>query len=363
MGLGIGTKISFAVFALPFLSLFSKSNHSFKTRLSTTWALRKITTLILVFLSAISIFILTNPFIFTSWKNIHSTLSFETKVATGQLLVFYTRQFTDTIPGWFQTIHVFPSITSWVFIPLFIIGAITAIVKSVRPKTPTIQVLSLGLLSSLLSFLPVWAKWTRYVVQILPVLILVAGIGANQLWVKNKLGKSLAIISLAFFLPPFFSILSVYLQPDSRIQAAQWAKNNIPSNAIIFTEAMDLGILPFNPNHAERITLFNFYELDDDQTGQKYNKLTTLLAESNYFISTSRRVYQNSLDHPNQFPLSANFYRSLFDGSLGFIQIAQFDTNKFCIPHFVSCTPKVSSYEETFDVFDHPTIRIFKKTP
>ena len=114
--------------------------------------------------------------------------------------------------------------------------------------------------------------------------------------------------------------------------------------------------------------MFNFYELDEDKTGQKQIALNTLINENEYFISVSNRVYGNSLRSPDKFPASADFYRRLFDGSLGYQKI--YESPSFVIPAKAGIylnrfrvkrgmTVGLSS-EETFQVFDHPTVLIYK---
>ncbi len=348
LGLGIGTKISFMVFILPFISLLRPGLAV--SRAGPFQIIKALLTFALSLLVAALIFLLTNPFILTKWSEAKSTLEYETKVAAGKLPVFYTRQFIDTIPGWFQAVHVFPYITGWLFLPMVIVGAYVVCFQESRLAA---GLLATSLIAALLSFLPFWAKWTRYVVQILPVLILVAGVGAAWIWEKGKGGKIIVVLALASFLPQFFYTLQVYAKEDTRIQAAKWAEANIPKNAKIFTEAMDLGILPFNPSFGKNIKLFNFYELDEVGAAEKQAKLASLLDESDYFILLSRRVYKNSFDHPGKFPRSAKFYQSLFDGSLGYNLVYQSPLT----PYFLFLTPA----EETFEVFDNPKVVIFKK--
>ena len=354
LGLGIGTKVSFILFSLPFFS------HKRPGLFKKAWPL-------LMPIVVVLIFFLTNPFILAKFQDVKSTLQYETNVAMGKMPVFYTRQFIGTVPGWFQLIQVFPFITGWLFVPFILLGLFVTCVKD-GPSHGRRTVLLMTVFSSLFSFLPMWAKWTRYVVQVLPILILISAIGADWLWEKGKTGKAVVILLIISFLPQFFSVMKVYGSPDNRLTAADWAAVNIPKTAKIFTEGMDLGIIPFNPIHGETITLFNFYELDEDKTGQKQIALNTLINENEYFISVSNRVYGNSLRSPDKFPASADFYRRLFDGSLGYQKI--YESPSFVIPAKAGIylnrfrvkrgmTVGLSS-EETFQVFDHPTVLIYK---
>jgi len=348
LGLGIGTKISFAVFALPVFAILLRPGLFKKAGPFVAVAT--------VFL-AIFIFILTNPFILSKFQDVRSTLKYETNVALGNLPVFYTRQFTGTVPGLFQTVHIFPFIASWLFVPIFLIGAFVICFKEF-PCRKIRRLLIISIFAALLSFIPFWAKWTRYVVQVFPALILVAGIGLSWLWEKGKIGKAVVVLTIISFLPQFFSIIKVYVGVDNRLATAEWAAVNLPRQAKIFTEGMDLGIIPFNPVHGENITLLNFYELDEDKTGQRQILLNTLINENEYFISVSNRVYGNSLRLQNRFSASAEFYRQLFDGSLKYKKIYEAIAFSFFF------LPPSSPYspEETFQVFDHPTVMIFERT-
>src|SRR3989338_6011586 len=361
LGLGVGTKVSFVVFTLPFFGralIFSSRKsagapepRSRALAMHARRACEQASVLLGLFVVAALIFLLTNPFILTKWNEVESTLEYETKVATGSLPVFYTRQFLETVPGWFQAIYVFPQVTGWLFLPMFFVGVFVVCFQESPGSAGRLLVASM--LAALLLFLPFWAKWTRYAVQVLPILILIAGIGTAWIWEKGKLGKVLAVMVIVSFLPQFFSVMNVYSNEDTRIAAAKWAEANISKDAKIFTEAMDLGILPFNPAHGQNIKLFNFYELDEVDADEKQAKLDSLLDESDYFIILSRRVYKNSLDYSDKFPRSAKFYRSLFDGSFGYNLVYQSSLT----PYSLLFTPA----EETFEVFDNPQVIIFQK--
>ncbi len=393
LGLGMGTKVSFAVFALPILVIILRSDLWFP-KVRPFQIVRELAKIAIFLTITILVFLLTNPFILTKWSDVRLTFEYEAKVATGNLPVFYIRQFIGTFPGWFQAVHVFPYVTGWLFLPMFLIGAFVVCFQYFKdtPCGTARSILIGSIIAAVLSFLPFWAKWTRYVIQVLPILILTAGVGAGWIWEKGKLGKALVILTIASFLPQFFSTLQVYGKEDTRVRAAKWAEVNIPERAKIFTEALDLGILPFNPSFGKNIKLFNFYELDEIQADEKQAKLDSLLNESDYFIILSRRVYKNSLDHPDRFPRAARFYRSLFDESLGYKKI--YESSPVVIPalsrnlYRFQVPPSLAvrlqelfvrgsrgafrragkpgmtvgfSSEETFEVFDHPAVMIFEK--
>ena len=65
---------------------------------------------------------------------------------------------------------------------------------------------------------------------------------------------------------------------------------------------------------------------------------------------------------PKIFPKTANFYNALFAGKLGFEQIQEFHSYPTLqIANWKAEFPDETA-EETWSVFDHPVIRVFKKT-
>ena len=64
---------------------------------------------------------------------------------------------------------------------------------------------------------------------------------------------------------------------------------------------------------------------------------------------------------PTQFPITSNFYNLLFSGKLGFKEVAEF--NSFPTLKIGNLKLEINDErgEETWSVFDHPVIRIFKK--
>ena len=89
----------------------------------------------------------------------------------------------------------------------------------------------------------------------------------------------------------------------------------------------------------------NFQVINYDFYNSYPENLSNHLLTSNYIIVPSRRVFKN---------YDLKYHQHLFDGSLGYKEI-----NKISPQYdFLLNSEKA---EETWSVFDHPTIRVYEK--
>ncbi|KKR67230.1 MAG: hypothetical protein UU09_C0035G0004 [Microgenomates group bacterium GW2011_GWA2_40_6] len=129
--------------------------------------------------------------------------------------------------------------------------------------------------------------------------------------------------------------------------AAADISRRLPLNSSLLSESGNVYPLPLSANL--KITDFNFYDLDNNQSNQ--NRLNNLISVSDYILIPSRRVFKNQTT--SLFPDSASYYQKLFNGALGFQLIKTYQ------PLGLFLNPE--SAEETYSVFDQPTLRLFKK--
>lgn len=102
-----------------------------------------------------------------------------------------------------------------------------------------------------------------------------------------------------------------------------------------------------------------------------------VIAQTDYIIMPSQRAIWSICRIPRTYPMTMDYYRALFNGSLGFDQVAMFTAPMKLGPLQVSDvggtfawneTPKLPLFnhsslaaEEAFSVYDHPPVWIFKK--
>ncbi len=305
-----------------------------------------------------------SPYYLIKFKDFWGTFRYESDVARGIAPVFYTRQFINTKPFIFQFTKIFPWVLGLPMFSLLIISLFSVILRSkFRPKNPLKNIKSLDSNFYLLAscFLPwfifnslLFAKWTRFITPILPFLVLfiVYSLKKSQLLITYYL----LLITVFLLILPGILFMKIYFQPDIRVRACQWMNRNLPEETVIVYEGGNIIDLPRLDHKKFETINIDFYHLDEDRKVE--NKLDDALAEADYFFSPSRRMFTNHLRLSDQYPKTAEFYRQLFSGQAGFSLIKQFQpfgpVGRFLLGSDLNS-------EETWTVFDHPTLRLWKK--
>ena len=109
----------------------------------------------------------------------------------------------------------------------------------------------------------------------------------------------------------------------------------------------------------------------------KRTSLLNTLATADYLILPSQRSIWSTCRIPRTYPMTMEYYRALFDGRLGFEQMASFSAPIKLGPLWISDvggtlawnnTPGLPLFnhsllaaEEAFSIYDHPPVWIFKK--
>jgi 4-amino-4-deoxy-L-arabinose transferase-like glycosyltransferase len=328
-GIGLAAKISSLIFLGPILLAsfisFIKSHHR----------LTYIPKLFLLLIFTLISGIIFSPYNILAKSDFLSSLNYETNVATGLLKVFYTAQFQKTIPYLFQFTHIFPYVSG---IPIFILAILGffIFIKNWKLEIGNWKYWSLILIPALVYFLyfgQLYVKWTRFVSPVFFIFPLFTAYFLSK--IKNTFIRYFLLIICCL---PGLYFLNLYFHPDIRLTASSWMSSHLPANSKIFSEAGNVINLPLSgPSY--QIINYDFYGNYDPKT------LISALVNADYILVPSRRVFKN---------YNFSYYRHLFDGSLGFVEIKQFNpqTDLFLNPE---------NAEETWSVFDRPTIRIYQK--
>lgn len=349
-GFALGAKTTSLLFlVIPLLSIWL-SSHTIRHRISLTF--------IFLFFSG-AYFLLTSPYTIFDYPHFLESMQYETGVALGRFSVPYTLQFFQTVPYLYQIQTML-----WQAGPIAILGLAGMAILAVSRKRTSFLFLIFPTLYFLWSG-SWYAKFARYTVPFLPFATLAAAwllIFLFQKFSKKKfrlyicifvyllIGASHALWGLSNW--------TIYLRPQTRIEASQWVFDHVPVGSNLLTEHWNDG-LPVdigygkNPRDYPR-ELLAVYDTDTDE---KMRTLAGQLARADYIILSTRRMWATLPHLTEKYPATSRFYTLLLSGQLGYTEVATFTR----YPSLFGITINDDSAEESIQVFDHPTVRIFQK--
>ena len=209
-----------------------------------------------------------------------------------------------------------------------------------------------------------FAKPMRYFYPIYPFLVILAAKFFYQAinLLKRKFKNKMAIwlygyIAVLLIWP--LSFMAIYGRSHSRVMASEWIYQNIPPGSVISCEYWDdclpLAVKGQSSRLYQRET-FHLYDLD---TPQKWQKINQQLRRVDYLILSSNRLWGSISKVPEKYPMTAKFYQDLLAGKLNFQKVAEI-TSYPTIPILKIQIPDAFA-EESFTVYDHPQVMVFKK--
>lgn len=321
-------------------------------------------------------FFAVSPYSLLELESFLASMSYEGGVVHGTIKVPYTLQFFDST----AFISWIPSLNWLLTVPVAVIGMTGLLVwlagglmalwrRNLCQTTPSelsaesnnsdkaLPLLVFAMLYAL--YIGSWhAKFIRYLIPLLPVLIL------SSAWACGKIRKRFALLGSVVTVIVIVcsglwavSFFSIYLRPSTRIAASEWMLKNFNPESRLLLEHYDYPLpIVFPGNAPDKFVrrIFPFFAKD---TPEKMQELAAALAEADYLILASRRLYANISRDTHQYPFTSRYYHDLFSGRLGFSEVAVFSSP----PALGNWTFDDNRAEETFQVFDHPEVRIFRK--
>ena len=228
-----------------------------------------------------------------------------------------------------------------------------------------------------------FVKTMRYFLQIYPFLALLAGYFLVALWDKVRKANfrppsivlrplsqiavglvTLVVIGYTLFWATAF--MTIYTRPVSRVTASRWIFANVPRGSVIGNEHWD-DPLPLRVDNLDPFGgmyrgltssqdgVMHWY---DEDTPEKRDQAIQWLDEADYLVLSSNRLYLSIPRLPLRYPLTTKYYQWLFDGTLGFQNVATITSR----PQLFGIEIDDDNAEEAFTVYDHPKVLIFKKT-
>lgn len=212
--------------------------------------------------------------------------------------------------------------------------------------------------------------WMRYMLPLYPLFAFLSAM-ALFTW-GGKILNSLRYLSLRiifiFIITTLttawtFTFLHIYAEPHPRVSASKWIHNNIPAGSTLGVEHWDDHLPLYNGDRYIHIE----YPLYDPDTPEKWQTMEDKINNTDYIILASNRLYEplqelvncEELPEGRCYRQTAAYYQLLFSEQFGFEKVAEF-TNYPTVP-FLNIEINDQSADESFTVYDHPKVIIFKK--
>ncbi len=202
-----------------------------------------------------------------------------------------------------------------------------------------------------------FSQTMRYFIVLYPFFALSAAAGFHYLFHPLRRPVKISFFLLVLFWPLCF--LSIYVRPMTRVEASYWISHNIPQESNILGELWDDALplpLPGNHYHIDLLPVF------DPDAPEKWAKMDTLLQSGEYYILSSNRGWGSMPTVPERYPEMTQFYKDLFAGKLAYKKIKEFTSYPSVTYLGIPITISDVTADESFTVYDHPQVMIFKKT-
>jgi hypothetical protein len=209
-----------------------------------------------------------------------------------------------------------------------------------------------------------FVKSIRYTIYLYPFLAIFGGVGISVVSKKNIFyGSRYTLYVILLLWPLFFS--TIYFHPHTRILASEWIYKNLESGSLILGEHWDDPLpLPMEKNFGK------FFQVEllpvfDPDASEKWQKIRQLLQKADYYVLSSNRGWGSIPTVPSRYPLMSQYYQALLNDNCEKqkkLTGVCFKKIKIFEPYYYQFIKYPESLvEETFTVYDHPTVIVFKK--
>ena len=378
--------------------------------------------LVIAGLAALVAWFVAMPYAFIDFASWSSRVIEETGMSRGINDLPYTRQYIGSIPFLYQTQNMVQWELSWPLGLLALAGLAFSLWRAVRLRLKAELVLLSFLVPYVLITFTGEVKFDRYSLPIIPILLILAarlvvglgfhhrdtktgrntegvgdqgsGVGDQGSGIRGQgsvgSGKQSTILhqstiynlqstipltvgglALVWAFVWALSFSHIYSERHTMNQSATWMAQNIPNGNTVsqesfWEEGSRVSIEAHNWCDPEVLSqqgicqavMFDMYP--DAPNDEKIDYLVGQLKKTDYYVINSNRLYATMPKLPWRYPVQIQFYDLLFSGKLGFQQVASF-TDYPTVP-LVGWQVNDDSADESFTVYDHPKVLIFKKT-
>ncbi len=321
------------------------------------------------------VFFITEPYSLIDLTTFISQTNEQSQMTHNAYIFPYTLQYVGKIPYLYELRNIFlwgqgPFISLFSFIG---IGHIAYVIYKKNKQNKWAQeTIILAFVASYFLVVGHFAVgFMRYMLPIYPFLSLFGALLSYRLFkiLKQKIGNWSLLVVLVFIgciLIWPLSFMHIYTRPNTRVLATDWILKNVPVGSAIAIEHWDDGLPLLGQQNYHMLTL----PLYDPDSPEKWSGVNKILSETDYIIIASNRLYvplQKMTDCVHLPPFrcytqTAQYYKKLFSGKLGFNKVAEFSIYPTMTLGSWSFVIDDQSADESFTVYDHPIVMVFKKS-
>ncbi|MBP7791647.1 MAG: glycosyltransferase family 39 protein [Candidatus Goldbacteria bacterium] len=215
-----------------------------------------------------------------------------------------------------------------------------------------------------------FGKFNRYMLLFTPFLALITAKFLYDLFSFFKEKKWPVLISAVVMGGAAFyglAFMNVYTNSHTWIQASRWMYKNIPEimpgsnppkRTTILNEQWGDDLPVYADGKGGWIYNITKWNLQEPDSPGKIEELSSRLAEADYVVMADKRAYGTYMRLPQRYPINYFYYSTMLKEpeKLGF----KLAYEKAVYPSFLGITIKDDNADESFQLYDHPHVYIFK---
>ncbi|NWJ94505.1 MAG: tetratricopeptide repeat protein [Chloroflexi bacterium] len=354
---------------------------------------RTLVNLLLIGLATLVAWFVTMPYAFIDFTSWSTRVIEEAGMSRGIADLPYTRQYIGTIPFLYQAGNLVQWGLGWPLGVLALSGLAFGLWRLLGRRFKAEVLLYSWLIPYILITFTSEVKFNRYMLPILPILIILAArlivekatspkaqvaddtttpLPSEKVRFYRRLkgvklrvwvAAGLTLFTFGWTTVWAISFSQIYSQEQPMTQASRWMYQNMPVGASYTTEMWDEGM----PRLMDSVNFgsknWRNIPLDIYGDASNYSKVQYFISqfkEADYIIISSNRLYATMPKLPWRYPVQIRYYELLFSEKLGYKQVATF-TDYPTIP-LLDIPINDDKADESFTVYDHPKVMIFKKT-
>ena len=380
---------------------------------------------------SLAVLFIAQPYMFLDWGRFYTDVVEQSEMVRRIRDYPYTRQYLDTMPYWYQVRQLAAWGLGW---PLGVLAWAGLLYVSIRGMRPTFAVLYLaagwalpaavllvsmslpaillaGLVSlaALLATLPVrsvesraavvllaWVapsflitgafdvKFLRYLLPFTPFLLLFGSGFFFSAWdrARSRVARSMlaAVLTIVLATAALYAAAysSIYREPHPAVSASERLGESAPRGSVVLKEHWEESLPGLGGFEVRELPMY------DHDSSYKTRLIAQELANADYLVFYSNRLYGTIPRLPTRYPDSTAYYRELFGGRLGYelvdhqtaypqflgvalvddtfrrVELPEPEALRDSRPATVSL--RLGFADESFSVYDHPKVMVFRNT-